>query len=165
MGFLDFLEGLKDIAVDFVSEVVAESSKNSKNNSSSRNVGNDRFEKIRQLDKKWIRIGKLERANLTPYNSCVGLYKHVINGKVMYIGRAIELYNGGFRKRLSDYCRNSDSARKHKSGRIIHENLDKIVTYILIVGDTEEAIEETKRLEGEFIRYYGIPKWNVQINI
>lgn len=37
----------------------------------------------------------------------------------MYVGRAIELNNGGFRKRLSDYSRGSDSARNHKSGRLI----------------------------------------------
>ena len=58
----------------------------------------------------------IKMANLTPYNHCVGLYRHVINGKTMYVGRAIELHNGGFRKRLSDYCRESNSARKHTSG-------------------------------------------------
>lgn len=83
----------------------------------------------------------------------------------MYVGRAIELHNGGFRKRLSDYCRESNSARKHTSGWTINEHSDEITTYILVVGDTEEAIVETKRLEGQFIAYYGFPEWNKQINI
>jgi len=83
----------------------------------------------------------------------------------MYIGRAIELYNGGFRKRLSDYIRESNSARKHLSGRIIYEHLDEITTYLLIVGDTEEAVAETKCLEGQFIAYYNFPEWNKQLNI
>ena len=53
---------------------------------------------VSQWDNEWICIGPLKTANLTPYNHCVGLYRHVVNGKTMYVGRAIELYNGGFRK-------------------------------------------------------------------
>ena len=101
---------------------------------------------------------------MSPYNHCVGLYRHIVNGTTKYVGRAIELNNGGFRKRLSDYRRDSDSARKHMSGRIIHEHLDEIETYILVVGDTQEAIEITRKLEGEFVRKYN-PEWNKQINI
>lgn len=114
---------------------------------------------INEYERQWKCIGKLATANLNPYNHCVGLYKHVINGRIMYIGRAIELNNGGFRKRLSDYRRYSDSARKHKSGQIIHENLNNIITYILIVGNNQEAIIRTKQLEVEFIRKYR-PPWN-----
>lgn len=113
---------------------------------------------------KWICLGKLKDANLTPYNHCVGIYRHVINGKTMYVGRAVELNNGGFRKRLSDYRRSSDSARKHTSGQKIYDNLDDIITYILVVGDTQDAIDETKRLEGYFIAKYN-PPWNKMINI
>lgn len=119
---------------------------------------------VSEWDYAWQYIGKLKDANLTPYNSCVGLYRHVVNGTTKYIGRAIELNNGGFRKRLSDYRRGSNSARKHASGRIINEHLDEIETYILVVGDTQDAVETTKRLEGEFIRRYN-PEWNKQINI
>lgn len=119
---------------------------------------------ISQWDSGWESIGMLESADLTPYNHCVGLYRHVVDGKTKYVGRAIELHNGGFRKRLSDYTRNSDSARKHKSGQKIYENLSRIHTYILVVGDTQEAVDATKRLEGYFIRKYN-PEWNKQINI
>ena len=113
---------------------------------------------------EWQYIGKLKDANLTPYNSCVGLYRHVVNGTTKYVGRAIELNNGGFRKRLSDYRRESNSARKHASGRTIYENLDRIDTYILVVGNTQEAVDITKKLEGEFVRKYN-PEWNKQFNI
>ena len=64
----------------------------------------------------------------------------MINGNTKYVGRSIELHNGGFRKRLSDYRRQSDSARTHSSGRTINENLDRIRTYILIVGNTDYYI-------------------------
>ena len=118
---------------------------------------------VDEWDKNWISIGRLVNADLSPYNHCVGLYKHVVDGEVMYVGRAIELNNGGFRKRLSDYRRPSDSARKHTSGKTIHENLDRINTYVLVVGDTEEAVEVTKKLEYMFISRYGLPEWNKQI--
>ena len=119
---------------------------------------------VSEWDCEWKYIGKLKDANLTPYNSCVGLYRHVVNGTTKYVGRAIELNNGGFRKRLSDYRRESNSARKHASGRTIYENLDRIETYILVVGNTQEAVEITKKLEGEFVRRYN-PEWNKQFNI
>ena len=111
--------------------------------------------------RKWVCIGPLKTANLTPYNHCVGLYRHVINGETVYVGRAIELNNGGFRKRLSDYRRESDSGRTHTSGRLINQNLSKITTYVLVVGDTQEAIETTKELEKLFVKKYN-PKWNIQ---
>ncbi len=55
-------------------------------------------------------------------------------------------------------------ARKNTSGRTINENLDRIRTYILIVGNDEEAINTTKQLEGRFIEKYH-PQWNKMINI
>lgn len=119
---------------------------------------------ISQWDNEWICIGPLKTVNLTPYNQYVGLYRHVINGKTMYVGRAVEWNNGGFRKRLSDYRRESNSARTHTSGRMIYEHLDEINTYILILGSDAEAAELAKSLEGPFIARY-CPPWNKMLNI
>lgn len=55
---------------------------------------------------------------------------------------AVYSYVVEFRKRLGDYRRESNSARKHLSGRTINEYLDEITTYILVVGDTEETVLE-----------------------
>lgn len=117
-----------------------------------------------EWDHMWKCIGPLETAVLTPYNHCVGLYRHTIKGKTMYVGRATELKNGGFRKRLNDYRRSSNSGRTHTSGRLINEHLSQITTYILVVGNTDNAIQITKQLEGEFIRKYN-PPWNKMKNI
>lgn len=134
------------------------------NTSGSRTNGRILNKTVGQWDSEWVSIGRLKTANLSPYNHCVGLYKHVINGETKYIGRAIELHNGGFRKRLSDYRRDSNSGRKHTSGRVIYEHIGEIETYILIVGTTDEAVEATRKLEGLFIRKYN-PPWNKMINI
>ena len=112
-----------------------------------------------EWDREWISIGKLKDANLTPYNKSVGLYKHVVAGKIKYIGRATEYNNGGLRKRLSDYRRESNSAREHTSGTIINEHIDEIETYVLVVGTDKEAVEITKKLEPMFIKKYS-PEWN-----
>ena len=100
---------------------------------------------VAQWDKEWIGIGPLKTANLTPYNHCVGLYRHVVNGKTMYVDRSIELHNGGFRKRLSDYRRESNSARKHLSGRTINEHLNDITTYILNITVSIKSIIKDKK--------------------
>ncbi|WP_455099563.1 hypothetical protein [Peptostreptococcus stomatis] len=132
---MDFFDIAKRVAGGLLSEVAKNTSVDS-----SRQSG----KLVAQWDNEWICIGPLKLTNLTSYNHCVGLYRHVVNGKTLYVGRAIELHNGGFRKRLSDHRRESNSARKHLSGRTIHEHLDEIVTYILIVGGTEEAVLEKK---------------------
>lgn len=113
----------------------------------------------------WQHIGCLgevygrHKEALTRYNDCVGLYMHKINGQIMYIGRAVEYNNGGFRKRLSDYCRDSDSARKHPSGQKIYANRYRIQTYVMVVGKNREAAERTKLLEKQYIARYN-PPWN-----
>lgn len=96
---------------------------------------------------------------LRKYNHSVGLYMHKINGKIMYIGRAVEYANGGIRKRLSDYCRPNPSARKHPSGQKIHANRYRIKTYILVVGSDAAAAEKSKKLEGQYVGKYN-PPWN-----
>ena len=111
----------------------------------------------------WQHIGCLgelyDKGKLGKWSDYVGLYMHKINGEIMYIGRAIEYNNGGFRKRLSDYCRPNGSARVHPSGQKIHANRYKIQTYLLIVGSDEAAAEETKKLEEYYVGKYN-PPWN-----
>ncbi|MDB2046487.1 hypothetical protein ACSW8Q_17975 (plasmid) [Clostridium perfringens] len=116
---------------------------------------------IDEWDRCWRSIGALKDVNLSAYNHDVGLYMMQIGSQVVYIGRAVEYNNGGFRKRLSDYRREGNSARKHTSGRTINENLDKIQVSLLIVGQDEEAATVAKRLEPLFIGRYK-PIWNKQ---
>ena len=154
---MDLFNFAKKVTTGFLSEAVSRGT----------HAHSDRGEQrksINQWDDEWICMGPLKSANLTPYNQYVGLYRHVISGKTMYVGRAVEWNNGGFRKRLSDYRRASNSARTHKSGRLIHEHLDEIITYILITGSDAEAAELAKKLEGQFIAKY-CPPWNKMLNI
>lgn len=119
---------------------------------------------FREWDMSWENIGILVSANTRKYNSVVGLYRMVLNGSTVYVGRATELMNGGLRKRLNDYLRDSSSARKHNSGQLIYNHRNKLTVFVLPVGSNLEAVEATKKLEGLFIAKY-MPEWNKQINI
>ena len=116
--------------------------------------------------KDWVCIGNIRNAyisgELQKYRDYVGLYAHTVDGKVMYIGRATELNHKGLYKRLYDYFRASDSARKHQSGRTINANLDRIITYVLTVGSDEEAVLKTIQLEKEYVGKFN-PPWNKQL--
>lgn len=122
-----------------------------------------------QWDKKWIRLGNLNNLtldNLKAFNKSIGLYKAEQYGTVKYIGRAIEYNNGGFRKRLRDYVRPSDSGRTHQSGQYMNVNADNLDIYILIVGDSAAQVATVKELERAMIQRYGngFNIWNVQRN-
>jgi len=113
------------------------------------------------MDRKWIEIGFLSEANsdFSKYNKDIGVYRAILNGKIVYVGKATELNNGGFRKRLRDYTRVSDSARNYPSGKKMHENKDDIIIEILIVERNSEGKEKAERLEKEFIIKCK-PVWN-----
>ena len=61
----------------------------------------------------WNTLGLLteDTTDFSAYTKDIGVYRAILNGKVVYIGKATELENGGFRKRLRDYTRISTSAR------------------------------------------------------
>lgn len=114
---------------------------------------------LRQWESSWQYVGTLDSLDLSRYSRYVGLYKAELGGKLVYIGRAIEYSNGGIRKRLSDYTRESDSARKHTSGQLMHANASDLKISVLIVGNDEDAASATKKLEQYFIGRYS-PEWN-----
>ncbi|MDX2322404.1 MAG: hypothetical protein QNK26_17605 [Moritella sp.] len=117
---------------------------------------------ISQWEGCWKPIGILSNANFTPYNKSVGLYRAKLGGRVVYIGRALESSNGGFRKRLSDYRRKSDSARKHGSGQKMNLHNDQLQIDILVTGGNESAADVAKKLEVLLVGKYK-PEWNKQL--
>lgn len=119
---------------------------------------------LEEWERQWRNIGILSSLSLTQYNNDVGVYRARLNGKIIYIGRAIEWSNGGFRKRLSDYTRDSDSARKHRSGQKMYEHRNELSIEIIVTGSNEESAEVAGKLESRLIVKYQ-PEWNVKINI
>lgn len=114
---------------------------------------------------EWEKIGFLNESdvNFKDYNKNIGIYKAIYEGVIVYIGKATELNNGGFRKRLRDYTRESDSARNYPSGQKMYENRNNIIIEIFIVENSEGGVERANELEIEFISQFN-PKWNLLDN-
>jgi len=71
----------------------------------------------------WQKLPNGLASDLSDYKDKVGLYRMKNEaGEVVYVGRAVEHNNGGLRKRLRDYTRESDTGRKHQSGQKIYAN-------------------------------------------
>ena len=71
---MDLFDIVKKMASGLISEAVSHSN-------FSQNSGGTSGKTVEQWDNEWICIGPLKTANLTPYNHCLGLYRHVMNGK------------------------------------------------------------------------------------
>lgn len=161
---MNFWKTLSKIGNAMIEEGLKESSKQKRNSSRNSAAGKTEVQKIgdktlREWESSWQSVGYLDSIDLSPYSSYVGLYRADLGGKIMYIGRAVEYSNGGIRKRLSDYTRDSDSARKHTSGKLMHANAADLKISVLLVGQDEEAADATRKLEHYFISRYS-PEWN-----
>lgn len=132
--------------------------KNRSEAKSSRNTPQSR-ERPQRLS--WKYIGTLDNIDSSDLRHVVGLYKAVLDGSIVYVGRAIEYNNGGLKKRLADYTRESDSSRKHKSGQLMHQNASNLKIYIMITGSDSTASDRARELEIEMINKYR-PAWNVK---
>jgi excinuclease UvrABC nuclease subunit len=110
----------------------------------------------------WTQLGLLSEltSDFSAYNADIGLYRAILNEEIVYIGKATELNNGGFRKRLRDYTRRSESARNYTAGRLMHSHMDEIYIHILIFERTSESISKINEAEAALIQQLK-PKWNI----
>ncbi|MBI9031044.1 hypothetical protein JEZ13_03415 [bacterium] len=149
----------KTVAQNVYQEIQKEQAKKAGSNlGSSRNdsPGSNRTQSL-----SWRYIGTLDNVDDGDLRHLVGIYKAVLNGEIVYIGRAVEFNNGGLKKRLADYTRESESSRKHKSGQLMHQNASDLKMYIMVTGSDSQAANEARELEIEMINRYQ-PAWNVK---
>ncbi len=90
----------------------------------------------------------------------VGLFRAVLRGEVKYIGVGTEHANGGLRKRIADFTRESSSAREHEGGEYIHEHSDKLELEVLTTGHDKQAGEIAKALKPHMLALHS-PRKNV----
>jgi hypothetical protein len=109
----------------------------------------------------WIALGLLNEssADFSGYSKDIGLYRATLNGVIVYIGKATELNNGGFRKRLRDYTRASSSARNYPSGLLMHRHRDELEIEILIFERSIKSVPEIEAREKDIINQFN-PDWN-----
>lgn len=154
--------GIFDLISKGAQKAIASTMKNAYQQNRDKKIGG---KTVDQWDSSETHIGTLGtlQGNLSNYNNCVGIYKAYHRGKLVYIGRAIELNNGGFRKRLTDYIRESNSARGTSSSSKMYQYRNEIDIRIIIVGYNDNAIEITRQLEKLLIGKHS-PSWNVEFN-
>ena len=111
----------------------------------------------------WISLGALTETStdFTDYSKDIGIYRATLNGEVVYIGKATELNNGGFRKRLHDYTRSSSSARNYLAGELMYRHRNEIQIEIVVFNRSLESIPDIEALETQLIREIQ-PIWNNQ---
>ena len=149
----------KTVAKDVYQDIQKKQALN--NRSEVRSSGNLSESRERPQQLSWKYVGTLDNVDSSDLRHGVGLYKAVLNGKIVYIGRAIEYNNGGLKKRLADYTRESDSSRKHKSGQLMNQNASSLKIYIMVTGSDSAAASKARELEMEMINRYN-PEWNVK---
>lgn len=88
----------------------------------------------------------------------VGLYRFKLQGQVMAIGVATE-QPGGLAKRLSDFRRDSSSARDHHMGRLINLHLHDLTAEVLITGSGSEGAALATQLTKAMVERHK-PVWN-----
>ena len=118
---------------------------------------------VEQWESTILNLGILSdlQGNLKEYNRYVGVYMAYLDDKLVYIGSATENLNGGFRKRLTDYVRDSDSGRTTESGRLMYEHRANININIIKTGSDVGAIAVALGLEVMLINKYD-PEWNIR---
>lgn len=111
----------------------------------------------------WIPLGLLAETStdFSIYSNDIGIYRAILNDEVVYIGKATELKNGGFRKRLRDYTRPSSSARNYFAGELMYSNRNNLRIEIAVFNRAVESIPEIEALETHLIREMK-PIWNRQ---
>ncbi|MBK8570137.1 MAG: hypothetical protein IPN81_09290 [Nitrosomonadales bacterium] len=69
----------------------------------------------------WIPLGLLTETStdFSNYSKDIGVYRAILNDEVVYIGKATELKNGGFRKRLRDYA---TKPQRNLTGELMYSN-------------------------------------------
>lgn len=106
----------------------------------------------------WIKLGFLNESNcdFAIYYKQIGLYRATLNDIIVYVGKATEINNGGFRKRLRDYTRESNSARNYPSGVMMNTHQSELLIEILPLNKSTSSIAT---MEDEVILTMK-PKWN-----
>lgn len=161
LGFWDFANKGVDVIADALKSASVSTSRQLYQKNKDVTIGG---RSVNDWDGSWRGIGLLANTELSPYSHYVGLYRAKMNGKIMYIGKATEYSNGGLRKRLSDYIRDSDSSRKHASGQLMHKHSQVLSIDILITGEDGEAAQIANKLEVLLIGKHQ-PPWNKQFNV
>lgn len=90
----------------------------------------------------------------------IGVYRLILRGEVVYLGRATEFANGGFLKRFRDFTRRGAGGRKHRAGQLAYEHRRELEVEVIVTGIDPAGVWTAKRLKRAFLATE-LPSWNV----
>ena len=114
--------------------------------------------KVAQWELEWQRRAGGFTGDRTDLRHKIGLLRAVLNGTVMYIGVATE-HKGGLAKRIADFVRESNSARKTFAGQKIHESRHVLELEVLLISAGANARSDAKQLKSLMLMIRR-PEWN-----
>lgn len=117
---------------------------------------------LNSWEKQWLNVGFLNSTNVDHLKSVIGVFA-IIDKKtkeIYAVGAGTEFNNGGLKKRLMDFIRQSDSARSHYMGKKINKHLNKIEVLVIKTGNSINDVVKTYDLRNALIKKYN-PIWNL----
>lgn len=90
----------------------------------------------------------------------IGVYRFILSGEVVYLGRATEFTNGGFTKRFRDFTRKGAGGRNHHAGQLAYEHRRQLEVEVIVTGIDQAAAWTAKRLKRALLARE-LPRWNV----
>lgn len=113
---------------------------------------------IEEWDRLWAPVVGGLRQYQPSLRHKVGLYRVSLNGQIMALGSGTDKA-GGLGKRLSDFRRQSPSARNHHAGELINENISVLRVEVLITGSGGSAREVALQLKTPMMQRHQ-PAWS-----
>lgn len=109
---------------------------------------------------EWCRVGGGLYSEEPELPLLIGVYRLLLAGQVVYVGRATEFANGGFLKRFRDFTRGGAGGRKHRAGELAYEHRRALEVEVIVTGIDSAAVWTAKRLKRAFLAKE-LPPWNV----
>ena len=119
---------------------------------------------LAQWDLEWKRV---DGGFLSPHPELrhqIGLFRAMLNDRVMFIGIGTEDRNGGLAKRIADFTRTSPSARRHQGGQNIFDHKRDLALDVLTLAGASNTRVIAKRIKAAMIERHR-PAWNVPKNV
>ena len=109
---------------------------------------------ITESDLEWFDLGCLKDIDIKNVAvSGVGIIELVVDNEPLYIIRAIELNNGGIKKKLSD-LQNYNAKNISRMYTKIGDNIDKIKVRVACLGNDADSVANTRKMEKELLLKY-----------
>ena len=113
-----------------------------------------------EWESEWVRAPGGFKTSHPELHGDVGLYRAVLNGVVVFIGRATQFMAAGLFTRIQDFRNKPSSGTDHFGAREILARVDDLELEVLVTGRGWKCAELAVQLRPKMIRRHN-PRWNM----